>query len=116
MPKGHICNYRYRELGAETDWKYLLNFCNRHTKCAPGVCLKRDKHGREYCKNGVPFELSPLAKFARVKGMMKWAPQRNDPLLYSAPRREYCLWQANMGCSPVCYLGAPFQYLTAGCR
>ena len=112
LPKGRICNYRYGELSAQADWKYLLNFCNRRTQCAPGVCLRRDKRGGEYCKNGAPFEHLPLAKFVRVKGMMEWAPQRNDPLLNSAPRREYRLWRDDVGCAPACDRDALLQYLT----
>ena len=68
LTKGHICNYRFGELGAQTNWKYLLTFCKSQGTCAPGVRLKRDKHRREYCKSGARSGFRRLGNSSASKG------------------------------------------------
>ena len=83
--KKHVCAHQFGELPEVDDWMYLANFCNCHTRCRPGVCLKVDKRTKqEYCKNGTPWTRSSVPRFARstkYRGELEFVPVRNDPLM-----------------------------------
>ena len=112
----HVCAMRMGDLPVADDTKYLANFCNRHTKCRPGVCLKVDrKTNEEYCKSGAPWTRSSTPRFspsARRRGELEFVPVRNDPWMNNMPRRHFLQWRANADIKPVLSLAALEQYLT----
>ena len=107
----HICSYSPGDLHPDTDFKYLLNFCNRHIKCRPGVCLKPTRDGGEKCKVGAPWTTSTRARIA-IRKKYEFVPQRNDPLLNNVPRVHYTAWRANSDMQPVLSMHALLNYLS----
>ena len=112
----HVCAHQFGELDEDDDMKYLANFCQRHTKCLPGVCLKVDrKTGQEYCKNGAPWNRGSSARFVeseRNKGELEFVPIRNDSLMNGIPKKHFVKWRANADMRPVFSMRALDRYLT----
>ena len=112
----HVCALRFGELPDHLDFKYLANFCNRHVKCRPGVCLKVDRRTQEeYCKAGAPWPCSRTPCFMpskRRRSELDFVPVRNDPLVNNIPTRHFLKWRANTDMKPVFSQHALEVYLT----
>ena len=112
----HVCAMQFGELPAADDLKYMANFCNRHTKCRAGVCLKVNKKTKEeYCKAGAPWPRSSEPCFLpseRRRGELDFVPIRNDPLMNNMPRKHFLKWRANADIKPIFSLRALELYLT----
>ena len=107
----HPCALIKGELGEAEDMMYLMNFCNRHINCKPGVCLKR-KGSELVCKTGAPWVTCEKSHFAKDRDKKwKWFPRRNDPYLNNVPTKHYTTWRANSDIQPVIDKWALQKYL-----
>ena len=113
LEHGHVCSYLHGELEEERDATYLMNFCQRHTQCRPGACLRRDRRtGLEKCRLGAPWAPASASHFAFQQGRLAFVPRRNDPLLGNVPSMHFRRWRANTDIKPVISRHALTRYLT----
>ncbi|KAJ7048026.1 hypothetical protein C8F01DRAFT_969230, partial [Mycena amicta] len=81
----------------------LLNRFQRHTKCSPGYCLRKDKAtGKEYCRFHFPKPLRETAGLHTEPGQAhpELHPKRNDELLNAHHIAMILGWRANLDFRP----------------
>jgi ATP-dependent DNA helicase PIF1 len=100
----------------QTELGQLLNRVQRHTKHAPGYCLRKKKAGgQEYCRFDFPKELQNETVVIEKAGprdskLLELLTQRNDPLLNAHCVPWVMSWLANMDFRPIASDEAPLAY------
>lgn len=78
------------------DRAEIANHCNRHTSCRASYCLRRDQHGKEFCRMHFPREIAehnvPHFYCEKVKNGVRWKLYLpgNDPLMNSINPEQAC--------------------------
>lgn len=104
----HPCGLERNGLNnTKEELTQLLNWTQRHTKCMPGYCLrKQNVPGHDepqiFCRFDYPMALRQQAGVGLdSKGRVRFEPQRNDPLMNPYNPAMILGWRANIDIKPV---------------
>ena len=92
----------------------MLNYLQRHTKCAPGYCEHRKKDtGEIFCQFGYPKPCRDLSELSKDPGrdFVELNTRRNDELLNSYNATFILGWRANIDFQPVINKEAVIAYV-----
>ncbi len=113
IPQIHPCQKSSSEIEDDLqDYIELINKLQRHTRCSPLYCIRRNKSGQEACRFRFSKEHTDQT-FIRddIYGQPELVTARNDPYINPHNRLQLQGWRANVDLKPVLSIHAALQYI-----